>query len=149
MEIFQVKIMSLSLLYRIASEFVHQIKSFSDGKYQIGKGIFIIDLIGTNRKIKMSDITSKLNIPASSATRMVNDLLKENLVERTEERKEEDRRIVNLKLKSEGEKLFNYFQTHQRNFEKALLQDFTTEEIATAFRVLHGIVEKRDELMQI
>ena len=136
-------------LYRIANEFISTINHIKVGNDVIGKGIFIIDIIGSNRTITMTDIAEIMKVPASTATRLVDKLVNIGLIVRTKDENINDRRKVNLQLTEFGNELYNRFQKHQELFLQVIGERFNKEEIGVTFKVLEEISNHSDMLFKI
>lgn len=140
---------SIVVLYKIANEFINTINQVKSGKNEIGKGIFIIDAIESNKQMSMTEIAEIMKVPASTATRLVDKLVKSNLIKRSKDESKKDRRIVELELTDSGKELYDRFQKHQKLFLEIVSKKFSPEEIEVAFRVLEEISRHSGLLFKI
>jgi DNA-binding MarR family transcriptional regulator len=84
-------------------------------------------LLSTKESFKMKDITEDLNIASSSATELIDRLIREQLVER--DREAGDRRVVTVKLTDKGRSMIDEFKEIKRKFWTTLAEGLSEEEI--------------------
>ena len=82
--------------------------------------------VDRNGEIIMSQIADYINIPMSTATGMVERLVKKGYIERI--RNDSDRRIVAIRLTEAGRALAEDIKTRIMNILKLLLENLTDEE---------------------
>ena len=82
----------------------------------------IIEAIGPDTKVRMSDIARKLNITVGSLTTSMNSLVNKGYVAR--ERGDSDRRVVNIYLLDKGKAAFS----HHKQFHEEM-NALTAEEL--------------------
>ena len=114
----------------------------SGGKPEFGDfGLFLnlnLALHQSDGPMTMGDVSRALNVPLSSATRVVDMLVKTNCVERLAD--PADRRVVRVALTSTGTALFEAVNKHiQRRIER-MLRPFTPEERETLIALLRKLV---------
>lgn len=100
-------------------------------------------LLRDTRK-RMGDIASKLGITVSSATSMIDRLVKKGLVERVEE--QTDRRVTSCRLTADGEREVERFWHIGRRKLRSLAEGLTPQELDTvvhAFELLSTNVKRR------
>jgi DNA-binding MarR family transcriptional regulator len=74
----------------------------------------------------MSELSTELNVPMSTATRIVDWLVRGDLVERVND--PNDRRIVRVGMSKGGRELYEMGMTYNKQRITRLLKDFTAEE---------------------
>jgi DNA-binding MarR family transcriptional regulator len=118
---------------------VHHIANVTHEEVEIGNGIFILNVIDSRPQCIMKDVVDTLNIGASTATRQLDNLVRQGLVRRNVA--ESDRRKVILTLTENGKQVYNRFKNHLIRVMKSSLKTYSEEEINHAIQVLHTIVE--------
>jgi DNA-binding MarR family transcriptional regulator len=78
--------------------------------------------------LTMSELGTELNVPMSTATRIVDWLVRGDLVERVND--PNDRRIVRVGMSKGGRELYEMGMTYNKQRITRLLKDFTAEEQA-------------------
>ncbi|MFW9992888.1 MAG: MarR family winged helix-turn-helix transcriptional regulator [Candidatus Odinarchaeota archaeon] len=137
----------ISVLERLTAH----VSDLTYNKKKIGLDIFIINFIGekitgeTDKRVNMTDIRKNLHIRPSTATRKVNYLVSMGLIERTVP--ESNRREVNLNLTEEGLMLYETFRKLLETGISAMLQKFSSEEVATFTKILEKLVNSTDRLI--
>ena len=87
----------------------------------------ILEAIGKNREMTMTEVANNLNITVGTLTTAINRLIKKDYVERR--RIEEDRRVVLIKLTEKGEKAFDsHAQFHDEMIKSVMLELSEKEE---------------------
>lgn len=87
----------------------------------------IIEVIGPDTKVRMSDIARKLNITVGSLTTSMNSLVNKGYVAR--ERGDSDRRVVNIYLLDKGKAAFSHHKQFHEEMTDALMNALTAEEL--------------------
>ncbi len=87
----------------------------------------IIEAIGPDTKVRMSDIARKLNITVGSLTTSMNSLVNKGYVAR--ERGDSDRRVVNIYLLDKGKAAFSHHKQFHEEMTDALMNALTAEEL--------------------
>jgi DNA-binding MarR family transcriptional regulator len=87
--------------------------------------------------LKMSDLSTELNVPVSTATRIVDWLVRGELVERVND--PNDRRIVRVSLSEGGRESYELVMTYNKQRVARLLKDFTAEEQAQLLNLMNKL----------
>lgn len=106
--------------------------------------LFTMLLIDRYGEINMSQIAEIVNLPMSTATGMIERLVKSGYVKR--ERSEEDRRIVAIRLTDEGKAIITQVKEIIYNFIEKIGESLTTEEIQMIVKVIEKVVSKFSEI---
>ncbi len=124
--------------------FISYRETFSDSKeilekYSIGLAHHkVIHLLSMYKGITISGLLKKLKITKQSLNRVLQDLIKLEIV--VFEKDDQDTRIKHVFLNKKGEKIFNeIFETQKRRIYKALL-DSNSEEVINFDNVLKKII---------
>ncbi|MHA1916575.1 MAG: MarR family winged helix-turn-helix transcriptional regulator [Promethearchaeota archaeon] len=115
------------------------ISNVSNEDTNIGSGIFILSIIDSLQNCIMKDIIESLNLLASTATRQVDMLAKQDLIKR--DVAETDRRKVILSLTEKGKQLNKRFKNHLIKVITSSMETHSKEDIILAIEVLHTIIE--------
>ena len=86
----------------------------------------------------MGELSSDLNIPLSTATRIVDWLVRANFVERIHD--SHDRRVVRVQMTANGEELYQISMEYNRQQIARLLSNFTPEEQVQMLRLMTKLV---------
>jgi len=95
-----------------------------------------LDVIGSNKGIRMKEITEKLGIVTGTLTVMIDRLTKLELVERVVNAK--DKRSFYIELTEKGSKLYQEHAHHHDMLAEELTHDLNSEEK----EILNKIIEK-------
>lgn len=95
--------------------------------------LFTLLQVERNGEIIMSQIADYINISMSTATGIVERLVKQGFIERN--RNDSDRRIVTIKLTAEGKALAEKIKSKIFGVAKLLLDSLTEEEQELIFRI--------------
>ena len=124
--------------------FISYRETFSDSKeilekYSIGLAHQkVIHLLSMYKGITITGLLKKLKITKQSLNRVLQDLIKLEIV--VFEKDDQDTRIKHVFLNKKGEKIFNeIFETQKRRIYKALL-DSNSEEVINFDNVLKKII---------
>ncbi|WP_171050924.1 MarR family transcriptional regulator [Bacillus sp. BHET2] len=107
---------------------------------------YILYLLSASERIKSTELAEKLEVKPSAITVMIDRLLKHNLVVR--ERDENDRRIVNLMLSSEGREVYEKAKDMRRKvFSRylAYLDEEDVDQLVSIYEKLAAAVENISE----
>jgi DNA-binding MarR family transcriptional regulator len=74
----------------------------------------------------MGELGANLNVPLSTATRIVDWLVRANFVQRVQD--SEDRRVVRVQMSESGRRLYQISVKHNQHRIADLLENFSTEE---------------------
>lgn len=103
------------------------------------------------QNVTMSCLAQGVAIPMSTATGIVDRLVKKALLERS--RSEEDRRVVTISLTDKGKKVVSDVNQHFEGFFERIQATITEEEFETALgiikKVVLGLQNTRDSLTSI
>jgi DNA-binding MarR family transcriptional regulator len=105
--------------------------------YQFIFRIFII-LAHQETPPTMGELSLDLNVPFSTATRIVDWLVQGDFVERTPD--PDDRRIIRVRLTQTGQKYYQISIDYIRLRINKILEDFSTEEQAELYRLLSKLL---------
>ena len=137
----------IELFTKILETITFTIEDLKVNEYQIGRGIFIIDYVGRHDSCSLKDIYDNTRFPASTASRRVDELVKEGFIERT--RSPEDRREIVLRLTNNGKAIFRIFRVHREKSLKRFLKAVPEEEVSSFVKILRLLVESNDEIFTI
>jgi len=87
-----------------------------------------------NREKTMQELSEHLNLNASTMTRIVNILVRDGYIQRTRNR--EDRRVVVVKLTSEGRVITQKLSTNMKNYYNTIIRELPTDQIDKIFKAL-------------
>lgn len=100
--------------------------------------------IQPDRKITMTDLAKSVSVLLSTATAMVDKLIKRGLVQRT--RDEGDRRVVFIELSEEGKKVCNSILETRKLILEKLFSALNDTEQKLMFELLTKLYKKIDEI---
>jgi DNA-binding MarR family transcriptional regulator len=87
----------------------------------------------------MGELSTRLDIPLSSVTRLVDGLVRAKLAERSDD--PNDRRVVRLRMTSRGELFTEASISFLRHRIQQLLEHFTAEEQAQLLRLMTKLID--------
>ena len=100
----------------------------------------IFALLSQNQEpVTMSELSSTLNVPMSTATRIVDGLVKNDMAERVNDTN--DRRIVRVGMSKNGRELYEMVMTYNKERITRLLKDFTTDEQTQLLKLMNKLFE--------
>lgn len=102
--------------------------------------IFAMLLLYKSSEVTMTELVEYINVPMSTATGIVDRLVKKGYIAR--ERSETDRRIVVLKLTEEGSNLVKNLKDLICKYLNMILQDLTEEEKQSMAHIAMKIMNK-------
>lgn len=112
--------------------------------------IFTLLQADRNGEIIMSQIADYINIPMSTATGLIERLVKKGYIERL--RSESDRRIVTIRLTESGKKLTNDLKDTMKGYIQLIFDSLTDEEKDLLFGIFTKVTgifannsKKKDE----
>lgn len=100
----------------------------------------IIEYLGINKKAIMRDLARHLKLAESTMTTVADKMVKRGLILR--QYTEEDRRIVNIILSDEGEKIFLFTQNAALKSRTEMLETLSDEEQKTLLDLLEKMTDK-------
>ena len=104
--------------------------------------VFII-LAHSGTPLTMGELSAELKIPLSSATRIVDWLVRGNFLERTYDPK--DRRVVLVKMTKNGEQFFQTAMDYNKKRIAHLMENFSTEEQDQLLQLMDKLLSKLQE----
>lgn len=123
--------------------FKETMKSFKDLDYKTGDHEFVfrilIMLSNNPYPLTMSELSTELNVPLSTATRIVDGLVMREMVERVNDRK--DRRVVRVKMSKNGRKLYETGTAYTKQRITKLLKDFSAEEQSQLLSLMNKLFD--------
>lgn len=106
--------------------------------------IFTMLFLDKRKEATMSELVEYINSPMSTATGIVDRLVRNKLVKR--ERSDIDRRIVLLSLTEEGSKFISKLRNMINNYVELIIDELTEEEkqflINIIFKILNNLEKK-------
>jgi DNA-binding MarR family transcriptional regulator len=104
--------------------------------------IFTLLAFNTSEIMKMKELSNSLSLTSSTMTRMIDNLVKEGLVERGHEPR--DRRLVIVKLTNEGKKLTDNIKVYKEKYFKSVMENVESDgkEMASSLKILIGAFER-------
>ncbi len=134
----------ISLFNQAIKQFSFQLDSFEINNVKIGNDVFILETIAKIPAINMSNLSTILHLPSSTATRSVDHLVKLGLISRSSP--PNNRKQILLSLTPMGINFLQIFVQHQTDSLKDLFTRFTAEEIDHFTEILEKIVEYQKSL---
>jgi len=101
------------------------------------KELLIVDYVGNKKMCIMRDIAEFLNAPVSTLTSIIDKLVRKKQLYR--ERSDEDRRIVNVLLGSEGENTYEVFDGSKYFMSSSMLDALDEDEQDELIRLLSKV----------
>ncbi len=100
--------------------------------------MFTLLLLDRHKEIIMSQIADYINVPMSTATGIVDRLVKKGYLKR--DRSDNDRRIVVIQLTEDGQHLLDKFKVSVNKYIDIINQGLTEEEREFLFRIMLKVV---------
>ncbi len=123
--------------------FREMMKSFKGSDYKTGDHEFvfrILMLLSSNPDpLTMSELSTELNVPLSTATRIVDGLVRREMVERVPDSR--DRRVVRVKMSKNGRKLYETGMAYTKQRIAKLLKDFSAEEQSQLMVLMNKLLD--------
>ncbi|WP_366924634.1 MarR family transcriptional regulator [Metallumcola ferriviriculae] len=101
--------------------------------------IFTMLLLDKREEITMTELVSNINSPMSTATGLIDRLVKKGYVQR--DRSETDRRLVVLTLTEEGSQLIKRLKEMISEYINMIVDDLTEEEVQFLTRIILKIMQ--------
>jgi len=109
------------------AEFRKKMQSFKNSSEDHAFVFRVLMLVSQNvEPLTMSELSSELNVPMSTATRIVDGLVQGGMVERVPD--PNDRRVVRVQMSQNGRELYELGMAYGKQRIAKLLKDFTSEE---------------------
>ena len=100
----------------------------------------IFVLLSENKDpVTMSELSSTLNVPMSTATRIVDGLVKNGMAERVQD--SNDRRIVRVGMSKTGREIYEMGMAYNKQRIAKLLKDFSAEEQEQLLRLMNKLFD--------
>ena len=99
----------------------------------------VMRVVREHKNCKMSDISAALGVTLANVTTMVDRLLRDGFVERSED--PEDRRIVRIGLTKEGKKLYDDVREAKRRHLTDIFGRITSKDRETLLSIMAQIAE--------
>jgi DNA-binding MarR family transcriptional regulator len=123
--------------------FKEMMKSFKGSDYKTGDHEFvfrILMLLSNNPDpLTMSELSTELNVPLSTATRIVDELVKRDMMERVHDSR--DRRVVRVKMSENGRKLYETGTAYTKQRITRLLKDFSAQEQTQLMSLMNKLLD--------
>ena len=124
-------------------QFKEKMKSFRGSGYNADDHEFvfrILILLSKNADpLTMSELSSELNVPMSTATRIVDGLVKSDMVERVND--PNDRRVVRVGMSQNGRDLYETGTAYTKQRITNLLKEFTPEEETQLLKLMNKLLD--------
>jgi DNA-binding MarR family transcriptional regulator len=124
-------------------QFKEKMKSFKGSGYSAGDYEFvfrILMLLSQNADtLTMSELSSELNVPLSTATRIVDGLVGGEMVERVND--PNDRRVVRVGMSRNGRELYETGMAYSKQRITKLLENFSAEEQSQLVRLMNKLLD--------
>jgi len=109
------------------AQFKKKMESFKNSSEDHAFVFRILMLLSQNAEpLTMSQLSSELNVPMSTATRIVDGLVRGGMAERVND--SNDRRVVRVGMSQNGRELYETGMAYNKQRIAKLLKDFTEEE---------------------
>ena len=99
----------------------------------------LILLSQSENPLTMSELSAKLNVPMSTATRIVDGLVRGDMVERINDPK--DRRVVRIGISKSGRDLYETGMTYNKQRISKLLKDFSSDEQVQLLKLMSKLFD--------
>lgn len=110
---------------------------------KVKEGIILMNYIQNQKQVTMSDIKNFLDTNPSTATRRVESLAKDGLIQRIND--DEDRRIVYIKLTKKGENIHQKFFANRIRMIEKFMRHISEEDAMTFLRVIEKFTSFADQ----
>ena len=101
--------------------------------------ILILWLLFRRREVNMTQIAEDIHVPLNTATGIVARMEKRKLV--TRERSQEDKRVVTIRMGSQGESQMQAMIQELMRYASRVMESFTEEEMGLLFRMLEKLLD--------
>jgi DNA-binding MarR family transcriptional regulator len=104
--------------------------------------VFTLLAFNSREIMKMKELSEALSLTSSTMTRMIDNLVKEGLVERGHEPR--DRRLVIVKLTNEGKRLTDNIKVYKEKYFKSVMENVESDgkEMASSLKTLIDAFER-------
>lgn len=131
-----------NLIYELAE----QLRRLSRVRWFLGsaeldlEGFMILDLLTESEDSSMTEIVNSLSLPASTATGIVDRLVKKKYVKR--QHSSEDRRKVEIRITAKGRTAHNNFRMTSLTQMAESLNQFTDDEIQDLTNLVNRLTDR-------
>ncbi len=101
------------------------------------KELLIIDYVGQNKYVTMSNVAEILDVPLSTLTNIVDKLVERKYLSR--EHGGDDRRVINVMLGDKGKTAYETVCTRKTRVAEKLLSQFSEKDQATFIEQLNNL----------
>jgi DNA-binding MarR family transcriptional regulator len=120
-----------------------KMQAFRGSGYQAGDRAFVFRILlllsQKAESLTMGELSSELNVPMSTATRIVDGLVETEMAERFHDPK--DRRVVRVGMSKKGRELYEAGMAYNKQRIANLLKDFTAEEQTQLLRLMNKLFD--------
>ncbi len=99
----------------------------------------LILLVKSDNPLTMSELSVELNVPMSTATRIVDWLVRGDMAERVND--PNDRRMVRVSMSKSGREMYETGMTYNKQRISKLLKDFSSEEQAQLLKLMNKLFD--------
>jgi len=99
----------------------------------------LILLARSATSLTMSELSAELNVPVSTATRIVDWLVRGDMVERVND--PNDRRVVRVGMSKSGRELYETGMTYNKQRIGKLLKDFSSDEQVQLLKLMNKLFD--------
>ena len=99
----------------------------------------LILLAQSGAPLTMSELSTELNVPMSSATRIVDSLVRGDMVKRVND--PNDRRVVRISMSKSGHDLHETIMTYSKQRIAKLLKDFSNDEQTQLLKLMNKLFD--------
>jgi len=125
------------------AQFKKKMEALRGSGYQHGDHAFvfrILMLLSQNvEPISMSELSLQLDVPLSTATRIVDGLVQGGMVERVNDLN--DRRVVRVAMSENGRELYQTGRSYSKQRIAKLLKDFTVDEQTQLLNLMNKLLD--------
>ena len=122
------------------AEFRKKMQSFKNSSEDHAFVFRILMLVSQNAEpLTMSALSSELNVPLSTATRIVDGLVQGGMVERVPD--PNDRRVVRVQMSQNGRELYELGMAYSKQRIAKLLKNFTAEEQEQLLKLMNKLFD--------
>lgn len=122
------------------AQFKKKMESFKNSSEDHAFVFRILMLLSQNAEpLTMSQLSSELNVPLSTATRIVDGLVRGGMAERVND--SNDRRVVRVRMSQNGRELYETGMAYNKQRIAKLLKNFTAEEQAQLLNLMNKLFD--------
>ncbi len=131
------------ILPEYVAQFRKKMEALRGSGYQAGDHTFvfrILILLSQNAEpLTMSELSSELDVPMSTATRIVDGLVRGGMAERVSD--PNDRRVVRVGMSKSGRELYEAGMAYNKQRITRLLKNFTAEEQTQLLNLMNKLFD--------